>query len=473
MKIRNVCGFVGVLLVLFISFLLFSPVSGISEPVPEIYEAKANHGVVNFGAQPLDNPLVLSIKVGTGGEICAVKIDLNKLSGARYYDPALGNISNVDNAVDMIRVYEIEGEEAYLFETGSRYEYNKYMTAVTHNIVRGIAVPTNKWQIELPDAGHSTDDFNLRVYAINEFSHSSSAVIPLRVVYDQKGPQVSVKANYIIESPETRPGDKVAIEAVAHDDLSGTFAVRLLDSEAKKLFGENRNLALSLQPDSDVWWVENTVGSNVVPGIYSLPVMAVDRAGNKTVEALTVRVEEKISSFCLRLEKGWNLISVPRVLENPGVGDVFAGAPVEVVETVIAGERLEPVDIQPGWGYLVKATEDAIVVVELAAYVSSDPPLTMSLGLGWNLIGYASQSLEPVMPLTFYMGADLKDEWMVLYTDTGAQARAKSTSPYVWATDSFPTITGEPCSEDSDNLPVLELGKGYWLYLTGEGVLVP
>ena len=473
MKRRFACSFGVVLLISVMSLLLFSAVVGISDPVPELYEANASPDTVNFGAQPLDDPLILSVRVGTGGEIYKVKIDLKKLSGAEYYDPVSDGLLHVDDALEMIRVYEIEGEEAYLFEIGSRYEYNMYRTAVTHKIVRGTAVPTNKWQIELPNAGHSIDLFTLRVFAVNEFSHNNSIRIPLEVVYDQHGPQVSVRANYRIESPETRPGDKITIEAIVRDDSSGTFAVRLQDREAAKLFGENRDFILNRQTDSKVWSVENTVSNNVVPGTYSLHVVAVDRAGNKTVEALTVRVEEEISRFWVELKKGWNLISVPRALKNPVVAEVFAGVPVETVQTVVEGQQSEPSEIQPGWGYLVKATEDAILMVEFADYVPSGPPLTMTLGPGWNLIGYASQNLESMMPLTFYLGADLKDEWIVVCTDTGAQARSKSTSPYVWATDSFPTITGEPYSEDSDNLPALELGKGYWIYLTGEGVLVP
>ena len=79
-----------------------------------------------------------------------------------------------------------------------------------------------------------------------------------------------------------------------------------------------------------------------------------------------------------------------------------------------------------------------------------------------------------MIPLTFYLGGDLKNKWLIVYSEGGEQARPQSTSPYVWATDGFPTVTGQPYSEDtSENLPAVELGKGYWIYLTGEGMLVP
>jgi len=147
---------------------------------------------------------------------------------------------------------------------------------------------------------------------------------------------------------------------------------------------------------------------------------------------------------------------------------------VESVRTLIGGEWFEITEIKPGLGYLVKATADATLEVDFKDYDPSVVPLTITLRQGWNLMGYASRSLKPMMPLTFYLGDDLKDEWLIVYTQDGEQARPQSTSPYVWATDGFPTLTGNPYSEDpSDNLPRVELGEGYWIYLAGEGVLVP
>jgi hypothetical protein len=115
---------------------------------------------------------------------------------------------------------------------------------------------------------------------------------------------------------------------------------------------------------------------------------------------------------------------------------------------------------------LVKTSADAMLVVNFEDYDLSAIPLMIDLGKGWNLIGYVSQALKPKMPLTFYLGDTLKDEWLIVYTEEGEQARPQSISPYIWATDGFPTITGEPYSADnSDNLPAVELGKGYWIYL--------
>jgi len=212
----------------------------------------------------------------------------------------------------------------------------------------------------------------------------------------------------------------------------------------------------------------------VVPGIYTIQVAAVDRAGNEATRTLEIEVADKINSLRIDLSEGWNLISVPRALQNPAMSEVFAELPVESVRTVVAGEWLEVTEIKPGLGYLVKATADSVLVANFEDYNPSAIPLIVKLGQGWNLMGYASPSLEPMMPLIFYLGEDLKDEWLIVYTKDGLQARPQSTSPYVWATDDFPTLTGRPYSEDpSNNLPKVEMGKGYWIYLVDEGVLVP
>ncbi|MFO8009374.1 MAG: hypothetical protein R6U89_01035 [Dehalococcoidia bacterium] len=442
-------------------------------PTPQLYDAKASPNVVNFGAQPQGSPLVLSVRVGAGGEIDKITVDIERLSGAGYYDPVADRIIPASTETSMKRIYEIDGVEAYLIEAGSRYRYNEYRTAITHRIVRGVAEPTDKWQVELPDAGHGIDSFKLKVSAVNKHSHSNSIRIPLRVVDDIQPPAIALEAMYNIDAPAVRPGDEVVISATAYDDMSGIYSVRLAGTEPSNPFGETSGTAMTKDRSSCKWIMKTSVGRNTLPGTYTVELVATDRAGNETGKSLELRVNDKITSYYIRLDKGWNLISVPRNLADAGVSDVFAGTGVEEVWTVIEDQWLEPGSIQPGRGYLVKATEKAALEVDFAERDAFRRPLTMKLGAGWHLIGYASRSLEPAMPLTHYLGADLKGEWAVLYNESGAQARAKSTSPYVWAMDSFPTMTGRPLSEDKDNLPAVELGHGYWIYIIGEGVFIP
>ncbi len=455
------------------SFWFYYPSFSINYIHPELYDARASHNPVSFGVQPESSPLILSVRVGVGGSVDRIYIDFGQLSGARYYDPGSDCMKNADIDTSMWRVYEIAGEEAYLFETDDEYRNYKYRTAVTHEIIKGNAVRTNKWQLELPNTGYAFGDHNLSITVVNEFSQGSVIKIPLRVVYDWKGPSVMAKVKYPAGGQAAYAGDKIIIEAKVNDDLCGAFAVRLPENELGMIFGENPGLTMVRQMNTSTWSVENTVPASFAPGTYDVQIVAVDRAGNKTFATVGIKVADEKSSFQIELDEGWNLISVPKSLKNPAVEDIFGGTPVVSVQTVIESQRLEPAEIEPGRGYLVKSLEAKTIEVDFADHDASAIPLMLDLKPGWNLIGYASRSLEPMMPLAFYLGADLKDKWMIVYTEDGAQARSKSTSPYVWATDSFPTITGKPYSEDEDNLPAVELGKGYWIYLTDEAVLIP
>lgn len=442
---------------------------------PELYCPKAIPETVHTGPQPDGHPLILSVRTkGPVGQVSAIVVNLSDLVGAKYYDPGSNAILDISVDTPMQKVYEIEGDEAYLIETGSRYEYNIYRKSLTHEKVRGAAVATNKWQVELPHAGNIKSIFSLGVNATNIINHPGSSSISLRVVDDCLAPEVTTEACFAISSPSTRAGDSVTIKASVIDDYSGVFSVRLIEDGAESLFGENPNIQLTRQVNSDIWEVQNIVAMHTRSGFYNLQIAAVDRAGNESVETVGIRVTEKIPSFSIELKQGWNLISVPRALENPAVSEVFEGLPVESVQTVIGSQRMEVVEIEPGIGYLVEATADATLTVQLADYDVSAIPLAIKFEEGWNLMGYASWTLEPAMPLIFYLGDDLKDEWLIAYTEDGAQARTKSTTPYVWATDSFDTVNGEPYSADtSENLPAVQLGKGYWLYLADEGVLIP
>ena len=457
---------------LILNLFMFPPLSLAGEVRPELYRPQAGPGTVNYGMQPEGSPLVLSVESRRiAGEIVSITVNLSALVAAKYYDPASGTVKDAGSDVPMARVYLVDGEAAYKVWGGRKYEYKK---TLTHETLKGTPVATDRWQVELPHVGNIRATFDLRVTATNMLHRQGTVNISLEVVSDLTAPGISLEARYLINSAVTRAGDKVTIEAQVTDDLSGVFSVRLLEDGAGVIFGENPDLTPARQGSSDVWKVENTVAGSVMPGVYSVSVAALDRAGNEAIETVKIEVAERITSLKIGLEQGWNLLSVPRALQNPAVSQVFAGLPVGSVRTMIAGRWLEVAEIRPGLGYLVKMTAPATVVVNFREHDPSMIPFIIDLGPGWNLIGYASRTLEPMMPLAFYLGGELRGRWAIVYADDGEHVRSWPVSPHIWATDGFPTITGEPYSEDpSDNLPAVELGKGYWIYLTEEGILVP
>ncbi|MFP3975423.1 MAG: hypothetical protein ACLFVK_04280 [Dehalococcoidia bacterium] len=446
---------------------------------PQLYNAQAHPVMVNTGTQPGESPLILSVEIpGPGGEISSVIIDLDRLTGAKFYDPVSDKIKDVGVDNPMHRVYEIDGKEAYLVGTKSTsaHIYREYRKTLSHERIKSDETPdpTNKWQVELPHAGNTECNTRLRVIATNVFNEQGHVFLPLEVVDDSNAPELSLSAKYPTNSSIVRPGDKVVIKAEAMDNSSEVFSVRLGGESARAIFGDCPTLAFTKQSEPGIWTVGNNVAPETKNGAYTIQVHAIDRSGNENVEAVDIEVKRNISSLQLDLHQGWNLISVPKKLEEPAISKVFSDMPVESVRTMVGNEWLEVDEIIPGRGYLVKSSDDVTLTCTFEENIPSTMPPAVNFEQGWNLIGYASQTLESEMPLRFYLGDGLKDKWSVLYTENWESARYQSTKPYVWASDNFPTTTGEAYSDNpSANLPVVELGKGYWIYFNEGGTLIP
>jgi len=212
-----------------------------------------------------------------------------------------------------------------------------------------------------------------------------------------------------------------------------------------------------------------TVGGMAMSTIISTDV------GNATVEASgslngICYVNFVATTLDIELSPGWNLISVPRELEDSSIEAVFDGiTSVTKIYTyqngnwagsaydgtwneLISGYPIE--DIEDGIGYWVYATEPTTVTISLEplGYVEVIPP-DYGLSMGWTMIGYTTLQLEPEMPVPVYL-TNLDGIWQSLYSYT-------PTAEYDQA---------KPLDYGFDNT---ELGRGYWIYLNDVGVLVP
>ena len=434
---------------------------------------RANPSVVQFGPQPQGLPLVLKVEVSRAPSIKEVTADLSGLSGAKYYDPNSDSEKSASAATPLYRVYTVDGRSAYraVRQKSKTKTETLYCAAATHEEVEGEVLATRTWQVELPDVGLRLGKFELRVAATDRLGHRSTAQICLEIVNDLKPPELSVSLSPALPTEVVRPGDELVVRATAQDDLTGVFRV-YLDEEAREVLGQKAGLALEKAEDG--WELTTRLPKDLAPGTYELKVEAEDRAGNLNEAHVKLEVAPDVNSIALRLKEGWNLISTPRPLADKRVESVFADLPVEKVLTCLGGEEREVVELRPGLGYLVEAKEECELVLNFAEMEASTVPEVLELPEGWNLIGFASSSLEPSMPLRRYLGKDLADKWVAVYDENLEEARPQSVSPYIWASGGFATTTGEPYYEDpSHNLPVVELGRGYWLYLKDEGVLVP
>lgn len=433
----------------------------------------ADPSVVQFGPQPEGFPLILKVEVLRASSIKEVTADLSRLSGAKYYDPNSDSEKPVSAVTPLYRVYRVDGRQAYraVRRKSKTKTETIYCAAATHEELKGEALATRTWQVELPDVGLRLGKFELRVAATDRLGRRSTAQISLEVVNDLKPPELSVSLSSALPTEVVRPGDQLLVRATAQDDLTGVFRV-YLDEEAREVLGEE--VGLELEKVEDGWELTTRLPEDLSPGVYELKVEAEDRAGNLNETRVKLEVAPDVNSIALRLKKGWNLISTPRPLADPRVESVFAGLPVEKVLTCLGGEEREAVELRPGPGYLVEAKEECELVLKFAEMEASTVPEMLELPEGWNLIGVASTSLEPLVPLREYLGRTLKDKWVTVYDENLEEARPQPVSPYIWASGGFATITGEPYYEDPfHNLPALRLGQAYWLYLKDEGVLVP
>jgi hypothetical protein len=200
----------------------------------------------------------------------------------------------------------------------------------------------------------------------------------------------------------------------------------------------------------------------------------IDTANDVTVSLgyatpnINAQLALKTNTVDLSLVGGWNLISLPITLLNTAPADAFASifgsyGDVFAYEACDTGDKWKvynptlppPVntltEVSVRQGYWINMTTSDILTL------SGTYPLETSITLcpGWNLIGYPSMTVQPVVTalasvagkytlVRQYQASDLSDPW-------------KSYSPSV--------------PPDFNDLKNLESGYGYWIYMTEAAIL--
>ena len=188
------------------------------------------------------------------------------------------------------------------------------------------------------------------------------------------------------------------------------------------------------------------------------------------------------------LAPGWNLISFPVSLRNPAINAVIpSDHPADVVMTYDNEARGWKVSRRHGETGLFTGDIEKIIVTK-AYYIRTDTsqgishhrpfPYCTSCYLppqrvheaqeGWDLVPVMTDLIPfpETIPADVYFGTLDDDGWLKASTfDTSAQ---------VWESV-FPGET-VPDGDDEDTEPdmaTLTVGKGYWLYATRDGVIIP
>jgi hypothetical protein len=177
------------------------------------------------------------------------------------------------------------------------------------------------------------------------------------------------------------------------------------------------------------------------------------------------------TQFSIKLNPGWNLISIPLVLENNSIEDVLA----DIRSDVSVVYAYDPEDewsvwhpepaipsnldtIELGRGYWIEMKNPATLTVEGVLFETTElsPPPSFSLKAGWNLVGI--YSLDNRFMYTAF--ASIENKYSTLWAyDTGTGELVKL----------FSKADPELALAD----PRLEAGKGYWVYMIQEGDIVP
>ncbi len=131
----------------------------------------------------------------------------------------------------------------------------------------------------------------------------------------------------------------------------------------------------------------------------------------------------------LLLEAGWNMVSVPLVLEDNSSSAVFPGVAAIFAWNATSRCYYAPTEIEPDKGYWVAATENTTVTI-------SGTPVhtwTSDIKSGWNMIGSVDEAVSIADPDDYRDGSVVP---LAYWWDP-------VTRTYVYATD-------------------IEPGKGYW-----------
>ncbi len=175
----------------------------------------------------------------------------------------------------------------------------------------------------------------------------------------------------------------------------------------------------------------------------------------------------------LRLNKDWNLVSVPRKLDNSSVSALNTNK-VDKIFYYDAGNRewksafytsgnwsgtLTTID--DGKGYWMNATAPADVQVVLKTLDPLQLPPDYPLKAGWNMVGYTSLSLN--------LNTDINEYFSSLrHPGSGEPIWV---SAYIWENGGY--RQAKPWWQGWNSFSNAMRTEGYWVYLNSDGILVP
>ncbi len=167
-----------------------------------------------------------------------------------------------------------------------------------------------------------------------------------------------------------------------------------------------------------------------------------------------------IATINIPLYEGWNLISIPvRTADNniESILSSIAGKYISVwsynngwnfsIFDTSLKSKAEIKTIEQGFGYWIKMLSDSVLTITGKILTNA----SKELGIGWNLIGCKSISAKNIDKILQPISDQIISAW-------GYDSQRKQWLKYI-------------TNDSSNNLEMIEPGKGYWLNVKNECIL--
>ena len=277
--------------------------------------------------------------------------------------------------------------------------------------------------------------------------------------------------------PDDEPASGTAVAAdIGDDDKSATDSHRNVELTSLTLNGDD---VMTQAVQVDPWkWVLAVTGLDI--GEYELVYSATDDVGN------TVAVDNDDATFefevlerqpyAVTLQPGWNLISLPGDPFNSAVASVIGDLRADTVLGYQQGEWVTSVknedgrwqgtltEIRGGYGYWVRTTAVETIETVIPPTLPTSNLPTVPIISGWNLVGVVDAAQRPA-DIDKRVGEDA-DEYLTILPNWRV-AYSFETQLNTWnkLLPDGETAAGEP--------HMMLNGKGYWLWSSRPGTLVP
>jgi len=335
--------------------------------------------------------------------------------------------------------------------------------------VHNIYVSANDLAGNAGTAGHATDPSNTAAIL---FEKDTSIPDPTFTPTTTDDPDAFLILDFANEGKEY--GLNVAGDGFVSEDFATTAVTVGTDKDThgtvtlNSLTLDGVDILSSVNTEDNIVFLYKSSGLTI--GDHIVKVKATDAVGNEMAEkSFTAKVTAK-ALFSVKLQPGWNLVSLPNSPADSAINTVIASTmPVDTVLSYEGGAWKTAVrnttsgnlegnlsSMTAGTAYWVHTTTFQPIKVNIPGTSGGQQvtPPTVSLSVGWNLI-----------PAIDVSGSKSAGDSLAV---TLSQYLANVTWSRVYEYDTLNTKFTNIVGTSSPTV-----GKGYWVYVTAAGVLVP